>query len=68
LHTDLGKISASPEVFQQTNMVFAAGARGRSPGQGKKRLAARGKIEMVLRLLLRQDLELLSRQLGVNAG
>lgn len=38
------------------------------PGQGKKRFSARGKVEIVLRLLRGEDLELLSWELGVTAA
>lgn len=43
-------------------------ATGDGPGQGKKRFSARRKIEIVLRLLRGEDLELLSRELGVTAA
>ena len=37
-------------------------------GKGPKRFSARRKVEIVLRLLRGEDLELLSRELGVNAA
>ena len=37
-------------------------------GKGPKRFSARRKVESVLRLLRGEDLELLSRQLGVTAA
>lgn len=37
-------------------------------GQGPKRFSARRKVEIVLRLLRGEDLELLSRELGVTAA
>ena len=44
-------------------------ATGDGPGQqGKKRFSARRKVEIVLRLLRGEDLELLSRELGVTAA
>ena len=49
----------------------AEGARratGEGPGQGNKRFSARRKVESVLRLLRGEDLELLSRELGVTAA
>ena len=41
---------------------------GDGPGQGNKRFAARRKVEIVLRLLRGEDLELVSRELGVTAA
>jgi len=41
---------------------------GDGPGQGIRRFSARRKIEMVLRLLRGEDLELLSRELGITAA
>jgi transposase len=49
----------------------AEGARratGEGPDQGNKRFSARRKVEIVLRLLRGEDLELLSRELGVTAA
>ena len=43
-------------------------ATGEGPGQGNKRFSARRKVESVLRLLRGEDLELLSRELGVTAA
>jgi len=43
-------------------------ATGEGPGQGNKRFSARRKAESVLRLLRCEDLELLSRELGVTAA
>jgi transposase-like protein len=43
-------------------------ATGEGPGQGNKRFSARRKVEIVLRLLRGEDLELLSRELGVTAA
>jgi cell division protein FtsB len=41
---------------------------GDGPGQGNKLFAARRKVEIVLRLLRGEDLELVSRELGVTAA
>ena len=41
---------------------------GDGPGQGIRRFSARRKVESVLRLLRGEDLELLSRELGVTAA
>jgi cell division protein FtsB len=47
----------------------ALGATGDGPGLRKpKRFSARRKVEIVLRLLRGEDLELLSRKLGVTAA
>ena len=43
-------------------------ATGEGPGQGNKRFSARRKVESVLRLLRGEDLELVSRELGVTAA
>ena len=43
-------------------------ATGEGPGQGNKRFSARRKVEIVLRLLRGEDLELLSREMGVTAA
>jgi hypothetical protein len=37
-------------------------------GKGSQRLSARGKVEIVLRLLRREDPKLLSMELGVTAA
>jgi len=43
-------------------------ATGDGPDQGNRRFSARRKVEVVLRLLRGEDLELLSRELGVTAA
>ena len=43
-------------------------ATGEGLSQGNKRFSARRKVESVLRLLRGEDLELLSRELGVTAA
>ena len=43
-------------------------ATGEGPGPENKRFSARRKVESVLRLLRGEDLELLSRELGVTAA
>ena len=47
--------------------AHAAGAGGPTPGP-RRRMSARRKQETVLRLLRGEDLELLSRELGVTAA
>ena len=77
LDTDLGKIKESQEVSQWISMVVRGQGPRREPGgrperalaEGKtKRFSARRKVEIVLRLLRGEDLELLSRELGVTAA
>ena len=54
---------ASPDPSEGARRVTGDG-----PGQGIRRFSARRKIEMVLRLLRGEDLELLSRELGITAA
>jgi transposase len=54
----------SPQAKSGRHPRFSPGLVGKGP----KRFSAQRKVEIVLRLLRGEDLELLSRELGVNAA